>query len=92
MRGSRGLTPEDLAQKPELEMSSIELLKFLRPYFIPRGFCNRLRVLITWLCLGASKVATILAPPFIGLAADAVVSKQGPFVPVYYICMYCGEC
>eukprot|EP00954_Amorphochlora_amoebiformis_P025297 1372035-Amorphochlora_amoeboformis.AAC.2 len=50
----------------EKEFSSWNLIKVLGPYFWPTGLCNRIRVAVTWLCVGASKGSNIMAPLFLG--------------------------
>jgi len=71
----------------EKEFSSWNLIKVLGPYFWPTGLCNRIRVAVTWLCVGASKGSNIMAPLFLGKAVNDLRNGQ---VDYFSICMYAG--
>jgi len=69
-------------------MRGRELLLLLQPYFWPDGWANRVRVVLTWIALGASRVMSIMAPLFVGRATDMLVRDHE--VPWVYISLYCA--
>lgn len=65
-----------------------ELLILLRPYFNPSGVGAKLIVMATWVALILSKASSIIAPLYIGKAADALVTDKR--VPWEFIALYTG--
>jgi len=65
-----------------------ELSTLLRPYFWPEGVMPRVKVALTWAALVASKVFSIIAPLFIGMAVDQLTSEET--TPYGYLSLYCG--
>uniref|UniRef100_A0A7R9U7Y8 ATP-dependent transporter ycf16 n=2 Tax=Pinguiococcus pyrenoidosus TaxID=172671 RepID=A0A7R9U7Y8_9STRA len=54
------------------ELGALEILKTLKPYFWPRSIRGRIFVMLTWLCVGSSKVCNVVAPIFLSNAANHV--------------------
>ena len=87
---------EDGNAKKESKGNSItilELLAILKPYFWPNAatdgaWINRLRAISTWLMVGLSKAASLMAPLYLAVATnDLVVSNlSGSFVNIVIYC------
>lgn len=86
-RGASGDIPfkrdEDEEDK---ELSLVELLKVLKPYFYPKGWLNKLRCVLTYMLLFSAKACNLFAPLFIGQAVqslsegdEAVYSQVGTY-------------
>jgi hypothetical protein len=54
------------AEGDDKEIGLIDFFRVLRPYFWPRGLCNRMRALSTYALVAVSKCANVIAPIFIG--------------------------
>ena len=54
--------------KPSL--STLGMLRVLKPYFLPKGCLNKTRCILTWVFLFISKGTNLMAPIFIGRAVQ----------------------
>ena len=59
----------------------------LRPYFLPTGLVSKLRTLLTFVVMGASKACNLFAPLYIGQAAQTLA---GGTVPYAELATYCA--
>ena len=50
--------------------------RLLKPYFWPKGFCNKLRCFSTWVFLGLSRGANLVSPLFVGSAVTKLASPS----------------
>eukprot|EP00753_Platysulcus_tardus_P006164 PLAT14008.1.p1 GENE.PLAT14008.1~~PLAT14008.1.p1 ORF type:complete len:622 (-),score=315.21 PLAT14008.1:70-1935(-) len=75
----------DAEDAKDKKLSRKELVALLRPYFWPRGCCNRIRALLAYILLAASKAANIIAPIFIGSATNELVKGE---LPLWSIAFY----
>jgi len=80
-------TADSLAFDDEQTIGLWKLMLVLKPYFWPDGFLNRLCVLVTWIFVGLSKAANILAPLCIARATDAL-SHGKHLATTKYIILY----
>lgn len=64
------------------------LWKIMQAYVWPAGICPKLRIFITFIVMGGSKISAILSPIYIGEAVQRL-SDEG-IVPYYEITMYCS--
>jgi ABC-type multidrug transport system fused ATPase/permease subunit len=92
-RGGGG-SAADYAKVGEHEMTFFAMLLLLKPYFWPKGWQNRARVVSTYFLLGISKGSNIFGPLFIGAAVqhlvDAADGTGENTVPYRPISLYVG--
>ena len=67
--------------------SMIGTWKILRPYFWPTGCTNKFRTCTTFAIVGGSKACTLLAPLYIGAAAQTLAERRVPYTE---LAIYCG--
>ena len=60
--------------------------RVLRAYFIPTGTLNKIRTLTTFAIMGGSKACNLLAPLYIGEAAQALAGGRVPYAEVGVYC------
>ena len=63
--------------------------KILRPYFFPAGWFSKMRTACTFLIMGGSKACNLMAPIFIGNAAQALADQNYPRI-VKDLSIYCA--
>eukprot|EP01064_Diplonema_japonicum_P013949 TRINITY_DN21487_c0_g1_i1.p1 TRINITY_DN21487_c0_g1~~TRINITY_DN21487_c0_g1_i1.p1 ORF type:complete len:793 (+),score=149.52 TRINITY_DN21487_c0_g1_i1:37-2379(+) len=51
----------------------------LQPYFTPKGFMNRVRVLLTWACIIGTKVCNLYTPLIMGLIITDLGKPEKPY-------------
>ncbi|KAL3915760.1 MAG: hypothetical protein SGILL_005496 [Bacillariaceae sp.] len=71
---------DSLTQKTRL--SSTAILVLLKPYFWPAGTINRIRAIMTWVCVVLSKVCNLSSPILLGWASTALAHQD------YSKCIY----
>ena len=80
-RHGQGADDED-ASRPTRDMSFVDFVTILWPYFWPSGVLNRLSALSCFLLLGCSKVCGILSPLYLGRATDLLLRGDFPWQPI----------
>ena len=60
--------------------------KILRPYFVPTGLISKLRTAATFLVMGGSKACNLMAPIYIGNAAQTLTDGKVPYVELATYC------
>ena len=73
-----GLTP---TPEPKKELSRGAMIKMLKPYFWPdatsdSAAMNRIRAMVTWVCVILSKVCNLASPLFLGWASTALAHED----------------
>jgi len=76
-------------------LSLFELMRILKPYFWPSagtdGACvNRFRALSTWIMVGLSKVASLMAPLYLLVATNMLIQynlKETFMNVIFYCCL-----
>lgn len=81
--------PTDDESSKKSSLSTQHFMALLRPYFWPdatvedTAFMNRLRAVLTWVCVAGSKVCTLVSPLFLGWASTALAHADYPLA-IYY--------
>lgn len=51
-------------------LSTLGMMRVLKPYFLPKGCLNKTRCILTWVFLFISKAANLMSPIYIGIAVQ----------------------
>lgn len=75
------LDATDFTPDRKKELSRSAMIKTLRPYFWPSAtsdsaIMNRVRAILTWVCVISSKVCNLSSPLFLGWACTALVHED----------------
>ena len=88
---SKGSADDDDEEEPTLNCKTFwALAKFFRPYFVPKGTANLIRAFCTYALMAAQQVAGIMAPLYIGQAAQSLSDGTELSTVVKYVALYTG--
>ena len=88
-------TKQNTKENRKRGLSFFELMKILKPYFWPNAgtdgaFVNRFRALSTWVMVGLSKVASLMAPLYLLVATNMLIQynlKETFLNIIFYCCL-----
>jgi len=67
---------QDNSYEKKNRMTFIQLIKILKPFFLPKGYYNKLRAFSTYVFVITAKYTNVIAPLYIAVATTAIQDGQ----------------